>query len=160
MARVPIYSEIYTPPSPTRLATQEIDKSACTRHHWIDQHPQVLHPCDEVVGLVCFDPDSGAPELIDPDSKLMDELFPVAAALFEEDDVELMRTASVLTMQGEASCESKAGGSSVLDNALCESPRVLLIFTYQAGTRTRTRKAASMTTTQTSMTTTTTRTAK
>jgi hypothetical protein len=62
--------------------------------------PQVLHPCDDVVGLVCFDPDSGAPELIDPDSKLMDDIFPAAAALFEEDDIELMRTASVLTMQG------------------------------------------------------------
>lgn len=60
----------------------------------------MLHPCDDVVGLVCFDPDSGAPELIDPDSKLMDEIFPAAAALFEEDDIELMRTASVLTMQG------------------------------------------------------------
>jgi hypothetical protein len=113
---------------------------------------QVVHPYEKLAGLICFDPDSGAPELIDLDSKLMGELFPVAAALVEQGDAELMPTASAITMKGEALCEIKARMLSVLDNALFESPRVLLICTYHAWTRTRTRKAASMTAAQASTT--------
>ena len=64
----------------------------------------VLHPCDEVVGIAAFD-EFGQADLIGIDSKLMDEVFPAAAALFEEDDIELMRTASVLTMQGDWEAE-------------------------------------------------------
>mmetsp|Transcript_67833 Transcript_67833/g.116546 ORF Transcript_67833/g.116546 Transcript_67833/m.116546 type:complete len:252 (-) Transcript_67833:227-982(-) len=60
----------------------------------------ILHPCDEVVGIVKFD-DTGAPDLIDPDSEEMDDVFPVAAALFQEDDdINLIRSATCLTMQG------------------------------------------------------------
>lgn len=93
---------------------------------------QVLHPCDEVVALVGFDPDSGAPELIDPDSKLMDELFPVAAALFEEDDVELMRTASVLTMQGARRVAPRRRGHQGYRQRPCYR---LVLFSFNTYTR-------------------------
>jgi hypothetical protein len=61
---------------------------------------KVLSPCGDMIGLKCFDPDSGAPELIDLNSKLMGEIFSVAAALFKEGDVELKPAASALTMKG------------------------------------------------------------
>lgn len=61
----------------------------------------VLHPCDEVVGIVKFD-QAGVPDLIDPDSKEMDDLFPTASVLFaEDDDINLIRSATCLTMQGD-----------------------------------------------------------
>jgi hypothetical protein len=70
----------------------------------------VLQPCDEVVAFLSFD-GSGEPNLIDPLSKEMDDVFPVANALFEEDDIHLMRTANVLTMQGDLENDDNEDGS-------------------------------------------------
>lgn len=60
----------------------------------------VLTPCDEVVALVAFD-ENDEPMMLDPESSQMDDIFPAAAALFEEDDIHLFRSAGCLTMQGD-----------------------------------------------------------
>jgi hypothetical protein len=56
----------------------------------------VLHACDDLVAIAKHDDDG--PILIDSDSEEMDQIFPVASALFKEDGIDLIRSASCLTM--------------------------------------------------------------
>jgi hypothetical protein len=58
------------------------------------------------------------------DFKLMDEPLPVAAALFEESDFELMRTASVFTIEGEA-CDKQLPRATAWPprSSICVAPR-------------------------------------
>ena len=60
----------------------------------------VLHPINDVVAICRID-EGAELEPVEPDSRDMDRIFPVAYALFREDGLLLERTPMVLTVHGE-----------------------------------------------------------
>lgn len=73
-----------------------------------DETYYVLEPCDDVVAIVAFD-DNDEPNVIDPDSEEMDNIFPFAVAVFDEEDINLIRSAGVLTMMSESEDDDEDG---------------------------------------------------
>lgn len=57
----------------------------------------LLHPVDDVVAICGFDANN-QPRLIDAESAEMDEIFPFAQFILQDEDIDLFRSACVLTL--------------------------------------------------------------
>ena len=82
-----------------------------------DETFYVLEPCDDVVAIVSFD-ENDEPNVIDPDSEEMDNIFPFAVAVFDEEDIHLLRSAGVLTMMSESEEDDEDGDDDEDDEGI------------------------------------------
>jgi len=86
----------------------------------------VAVPCDPCIEICAVDPESDALTTIEIDSALMEMIYPVARQLLAEDELELVNSATTLTLSGDLEVDEED-----LDDEGFEQDLELASFEYE-----------------------------